>query len=342
MDNVQKTPCRHPEKCGVTFHMSDAARARCAQYDNEAGSSPDADLLSPSLAPSLGGGTWPDSELDEPTYYNEGSVTQTLIDGGVELSDDTDINEEYDVEAIVAQLNKRTGPRTVEQDEGEFWDAAQRYARNTDPVEPRQLQEALEDIGSGGFVSASDMRRHSNAFKNFYVDAAKQIRADGGNDNPFLEPEVYVEEADDKANRYMSRRREVEIDKACNQPDGDMTYLGNHPYTYKGGSLDGGIDWIAVGGQDTDNRDGRFVSVYSPDPYGEKSHYVVESWSYVPVEDEEGDFTDLAFLAENYHDTPVNESPDPDWPGHIKQDRIELAYTAPGDLRQTMNTVLGR
>ena len=33
-------------------------------------------------------------------------------------------------------------------------------------------------------------------------------------DNPFLEPELYIEEADDKANRYLSRRREVEIDKA--------------------------------------------------------------------------------------------------------------------------------
>lgn len=341
MDNVQKTPCRHPEKCGVTFHMTDAARVRCVQYDNEASSSSlDADLLSPSLAPSLGGGIWPDSELDEPTYYNEGSVTQTLIDGGVELSDDTDINEEYDVEAIVAQLNKRTGPRTVEQDEEEFWDAAQRYARNTDPVDTRQLQEALEDIGSGGFVSASDMYRHSNAFKNFYVDAAKQIRADGGNDNPFLEPEVYVEETDEKANRYMSYRREVEIDKACSQSDGTMTVIHDHE---RDGSPDDGVDWVAVDDPTTsDHRKTRFVSVHSSKDMGMENHYVVESWSYVPEYDEEEDFTDPTFMKQYYDGIPVQKTPDIDYPGHIKRDRIELAYTAPGDLRRTMDHVLGR
>lgn len=340
MDNVQKTPCRHPEKCGVTFHMSDAARARCAQYDNETGSSsPDADLLSPSLAPALNKPSGPDSELAEPPHYNESSVTQILIDGGVEISDDADIDEQYDVEAIASVLNKRTGPRTVEQAEEEFWNAAEYYARNTDPVDPRQLQEDLDNYGSE--YSASDINRHSNAFKNYYIDAEKQILVDGGDDNPFLEPELYIEEADNKANGYLFRRREVEIDKACSQPDGDMTYLERRDHYDNRGRPDGGVDWIAVAGQDPDNRDGRFVSVHSTKDMGMENHYVVESWSYVP-EDEEEDFTDPTVIKQYYDGIPVEESPDPDWPGHIKRDCVELAYTAPGDLRQTMNTVLGR
>ncbi|PZM40782.1 hypothetical protein DOM01_27800, partial [Salmonella enterica subsp. enterica serovar Derby] len=101
--------------------MSDAARARCAQYGNETGSSPDTDLLSPSLAPSLGDSSEPDSELAQPPHYSESNVTQTLIDGGVEISDDADIDEQYDVEAIASVLNKRSGPHTVEQAEEEFW-----------------------------------------------------------------------------------------------------------------------------------------------------------------------------------------------------------------------------
>ena len=337
MGNVQKTPCRHPEKCGVTFHMTDAARARCAQYDNEASSSPDADLLSPQLAPALNKPSGPDSELAEPPHHNESSVTQTLIDGGVEISDDADIDEQYDVEAIASVLNKRSGPHTVEQAEEEFWNAAEYFARNTDPVDPRQVQEDLDNYGSE--YSASDINRHSNAFKNYYIDAEKQILADGGDDNPVLEPELYIEEADDKANRYMSRRREVEIDKACSQPDGDMTYLERRDHYDNRGRPDGGVDWIAVAGQDPNNRDGRFVSVHSTKGMGMENHYVVESWSHVPAEDEE-DFTDPTFIKQYYDGIPVGESPDPDWPGHIKRDRIELAYTAPGDLRRTMDRVL--
>ena len=340
MDNVQKTPCRHPEKCGVTFHMTDAARARCAQYDNETGnSSPDADLLSPQLAPVLNKPSGPDSELAEPPHYNEGSVTQTLIDGGVEISDDADIDEQYDVEAIASVLNRRSGPYTVEQAEEEFWNAAEYFARNTDPVDPRQLQEELDNYGSE--YSASNINRHSNAFKNYYIDAEKQILADGGDDNPFLEPEIYIEEADDKANRYLSRRREVEIDKACSQPDGDMTVIHDHE---RDGSPDDGVDWIAVDDPTTsDHRKTRFVSVHSSKDMRMENHYVVESWSYVPEYDEEEEnFTDPTFMKQYYDGIPVEESPDPDWPGHIKRDRVEPAYTAPGDLRRTMDHVLGR
>lgn len=335
MDNVQKTPCRHPEKCGVTFHMTDAARARCAQYDNEASSSPDADPLSPSLAPSLGGGNRPDDKLDKPTHYNEGSVSATLAKGGVEISDDADIDEQYDVEAIASVLNKRSGPHTVEQAEEEFWNAAEYFARNTNPVDPRQVQEELDNYGSE--YSASNINRHSNAFKNYYIDAEKQILADGGDDNPFLEPELYIEEADDKANRYLSRRREVEIDKACSQPDGDMTVIHDHE---RDGSPDDGVDWVAVDDPTTSDRGKtRFVSVHSSKDMGMENHYVVESWSHVPAEDEE-DFTDPTLIKQYYDGIPVGESPDPDWPGHIKRDRIELAYTAPGDLRRTMDRVL--
>ena len=338
MDNVQKTPCRHPEKCGVTFHMSDAARARCAQYDNEASSSPDADLLSPQLAPALNKPSGPDSELAEPPHYNESSVTQILIDGGVEISDDADIDEQYDVEAIASALNRRSGTYTVEQAEEEFWNAAEYFARNTDPVDPRQVQEDLDNYGSE--YSASNINRHFNAFKNYYIDAEKQILADGGDDNPFLEPELYIEEADDKANRYLSRRREVEIDKACSQSDGTMTVIHDHE---RDGSPDDGVDWVAVDDPTTsDHRKTRFVSVHSSKDMGMENHYVVESWSYVPEYDEEEDFTDPTFMKQYYDGIPVGESPDPDWPGHIKRDRVEPAYTAPGDLRRTMNHVLGR
>ena len=120
-----------------------------------------------------------------------------------------------------------------------------------------------------------------------------------------------------------------------------MTVIHDHE---RDGSPDDGVDWVAVDNPTTPNhRKTRFVSVHSTDPQDAEGHYVVESWSYVPeYDEEEGDFTDPTFMKQYYDGILVEESPDPDWPGHIKRDRIELAYTAPGDLRRTIDHVLGR
>lgn len=151
MGSIKKTQCPHPEKCGVTFHMTDKARERCRELDNVPSPKSGAGAAVATTAPTLHQDT--DAELLEaikksPTFEvwnpNDPEVKNSMREGGSENVDTP--QPQGDHEPIQPSYHPKEHRPAFEVDE--------RLSNHLNEMRLAQLRDGRREFGRAGMPAA--------------------------------------------------------------------------------------------------------------------------------------------------------------------------------------------
>lgn len=148
MGSIKKTQCPHPEKCGVTFHMTDKARERCRELDNVPSPKSGSGAAVATTAPTLHQDT--DAELLEairksPDFEvwnpNDPEVKKSMQEGGSEAD-----TPRKDHEPIQPSYHPKEHQPAFTVDE--------RLSNHLNETRLFQLRQGRRDFGRAGMPSA--------------------------------------------------------------------------------------------------------------------------------------------------------------------------------------------